>query len=150
MQKPQKKAVILYDTMWQATRRMAEAIGHGLADEGIDHKLFQMAVSDRNDVIAEIFRAKAIIIGSPTLNGGLLPTITPILEDLRGLRFQNKIGAAFGSFGWNGTSVKIIEEHLGKCGIPQAAEGVRAKWQPQTEDLEKCRELGRQVGRAVK
>jgi len=149
-QKPQKKAVVLYDTMWQATRRMAEAIGDGLAEEGIEYKLFNMAVSDRNDVIAEIFQTKAIIIGSPTFNRGLLPTITPILEDLKGLRFQNKIGAAFGSFGWSGESMKIIEEHLGKCGIPVIAEGVLAKWQPKSNDLANCRNLGNKVGQAIK
>jgi flavorubredoxin len=149
-QQPQKKAVILYDTMWQATRRMAEAIGDGLAEEGIDYKLFHMAVSDRNDVISEIFQAKAIVIGSPTLNRGLLPTITPILEDLKGLKFQNKIGAAFGSFGWSGESVKITEEHLDKCGIPVVTEGALAKWQPKPDDLANCKNLGNKIGQAIK
>ena len=148
-QKPQKTAVVLYDTMWQATRRMAEAIGDGLAAEGVDHKLFHMAISDRNDVIAEIFQAKAVVIGSPTLNRGLLPTITPILEDCRGLRFQNKIGAAFGSYGWSGESVKIIEEHFAKCSIPVVASGVLAKWQPNADDLNNCRQLGRKVAKEI-
>jgi flavorubredoxin len=149
-QKVHKKAVVLYDTMWQATLRMAEAIGDGLAEESIEHKLFNMAVSDRNDVIAEIFQAKAIVIGSPTFNRGLLPTITPILEDLKGLRFQNKIGAAFGSFGWSGESVKIIEKHLDKCGIPVVAEGVLAKWQPKPNDLANCKNLGSKIGKTIK
>jgi anaerobic nitric oxide reductase flavorubredoxin len=148
-QRPEKKAVVLYDTMWQATRRMAEAIGDGLAAEGVDYKLFHMAVSDRNDVITAIFGAKAIVIGSPTFNCGLLPTITPILEDLKGLKFQNKIGAAFGSYGWSGESVKIIEEHLGKCKIPVAADGVLAKWQPKAADLESCKKLGQKVAQEI-
>ena len=149
-QKPEKKAVVLYDTMWQATRRMAEAIANGLAAEAVEHKLYHTALADRNDVITEIFRARAVVIGSPTLNRGLLPTITPILEDLKGLRFQNKIGAAFGSYGWSGESVKIIEEHFGKCGIPVVAEGVLAKWQPSADDLANCERLGRKVADAVK
>jgi flavorubredoxin len=149
-QKPQASAVVLYDTMWESTRRMAEAIGEGLASEGVPHKLFHMAVTDRNDVITELFKTKAIIIGSPTLNNGLLPTITPILEDCRGLRFQNKIGAAFGSFGWSGECVKIIEKHFTDCKMPIVAEGVLVKWQPRESDLERCRELGRTVARAVK
>jgi flavorubredoxin len=128
---------------------MAEAIGDGLAGGGVEHKLFHMAVTDRNDVIAEVFRAKAVIVGSPTLNNGVLPTIMPILEDLRGLRFKNKIGAAFGTYGWSGEAVKVIEEHLGKCGIPLAAQGVRAKWQPRPEDLDVCRKLGQQVAAAI-
>jgi flavorubredoxin len=148
-QEPQPRAVILYDTMWQATRRMAEAVGDGLRDKGVDFKLFHVAVTDRNDVISEIFQAKAIIIGSPTLNNCLLPTVTPILEDCRGLKFRGKIGAAFGSYGWSGESVKLIEEHFEACKIPLAAEGVKARWQPNTDDLAACRELGRKVGQSV-
>jgi flavorubredoxin len=109
-----------------------------------------MAVSDRNDVVTEIFKAKAIIVGSPTFNQGLLPTMTPILEDLRGLRFQNKIGAAFGSYGWSGEGVQIIEEHLKRCKIQIVAEGFRAKWQPRSEDLVRCKELGQKIGVATK
>ena len=150
LQKPNASAVIVYDTMWQGTRRMAEAIGTGLAAEGVPYKIFHMAITDRNDVLTEIFQSRAVIIGSPTLNQGLLPTITPIMEDLKGLRFQNKIGAAFGSYGWSGEGVKQIEEHLGRCKIPVAAEGVLAKWQPRAEDLQKCEALGRKVASAIK
>ena len=149
-QVPEKTAVIIYDSMWDGTRRMAEAIGEGLAANGVPYKTFYLPTSDRNDVVAEILKTEAIIIGSPTFNQGLLPTITPILEDLRGLRFQNKIGAAFGSYGWSGESVKLIEEHLARCKIPVVAEGVRAKWQPKPEDLGRCRELGSAVAKAVK
>ena len=149
-QKPEKSAVIIYDTMWEATRHMAEAIGEGIAAEGVQYKLFHAGVSDRNDIVTEIFKAKAVFLGSPTFNQGVLPTITPILEDLRGLRFQNKIGAAFGSYGWSGEGLAIIEEHLKRCKIPVVAEGVKAKWQPRGEDLAKCKELGQKVAQAVK
>jgi len=150
MQVPSRTAVVLYDTMWQATRKMAEAIGDGLAAEGVDHKLFDMGTADRNDVLVEILKAKAVVIGSPTFNRGLLPSITPILEDLKGLRFKNKVAAAFGSYGWSGESVKQIEEHLVRCDIPLVAKGVLAKWQPTPADLENCRKLGREVAGAVK
>ncbi len=149
-QKPEKSAVILYDTMWEGTRHMAEAIGDGLASEQVPFKIYHMAVTDRNDVIAEVFRAKAVIVGSPTLNQGVLPTIAPILEDLKGLRFQNKIGAAFGTYGWSGESVKLIEEHLTRCKIPIVCPGIKAKWQPKPPDLEECRKLGRTVAAAIK
>jgi len=149
-QVPEKCAVILYDTMWEGTRRMAEAVGKGLAAEGVASKLFHMAVSDRNDVVTEVFKAKAIIVGSPTLNQGLLPTIFPILEDLRGLKFQNKIGAAFGTYGWSGEAVKLIEEHLSRCKISVVSQGVRAKWQPKEADLVGCEKLGRNVAQAIK
>ncbi len=148
-QKPEKSAVILYDTMWDGTRQMAEAIGQGLAANGVPYKIFHAAVSDRNDVITEVFKAKAIIVGSPTFNQGILPTISPLLEDLKGLKFQNKIGAAFGSYGWSGEAVKIIEEHLNRCKIQTVAEGVRAKWQPKPDDLTRCQELGQKVARVI-
>jgi len=148
-QAPEKSAVILYDSMWDGTRHMAEAIGGGLAAEGVPYRIFFMPTADRNDVITEIFKSRAIIIGSPTFNNGLLPTIAPVLEDLKGLRFQNKIGAAFGSYGWSGEAVKLIEEHLARCKIPVVAAGVRAKWQPKPDDLAACRELGVTVARAM-
>jgi flavorubredoxin len=148
-QEPEKSAVVLYDTMWEGTRHMAEAIGQGLAAEGVPCKLFHMGVSDRNDVVTEVFKAKAIIVGSPTFNQGPLPTISPVLEDLRGLKFKNKIGAAFGSYGWSGEAMEIIEKHLDICGIQIVAGGVRAKWQPKPDDLTKCRELGQKVAQTV-
>ncbi|MFH1032624.1 MAG: flavodoxin domain-containing protein [Chloroflexota bacterium] len=147
---PEKTAVIVYDSMWDGTRRMAEAIGEGLAAESVPYKTFYIPTSDRNDVITEILKTRAIIIGSPTFNQGVLPSIAPIMEDMKGLKFQNKIGVAFGCYGWSGESVKILEEHLAQCKITKVAEGVRAKWQPKTDDLTKCRELGSTVGRAIK
>lgn len=149
-QEPEKSAVIIYATMWDGTRHMAEAIGQGLAGEGVPYQLLDMGVADKSDAITEIFKTKAIIIGSSTFNRGILPTLSPVLEDLRGLRFKNKIGAAFGSYGWSGESVKIIEEHLDRCQIPIVAEGVRAKWQPKPDDLTRCKELGQKIARLVK
>jgi anaerobic nitric oxide reductase flavorubredoxin len=148
-QVPEKRAVILYDTMWQATRRMAEAVGDGLLAEGVAYKILHMAVTDRNDALVEVFRSKAVLVGSSTVNNGLLPSLMPILEEIKGLKFKNKIGAAFGSYGWSGEGVKLIEQHLAACKIPTAAPGVLAKWQPTADDLEKCKALGRAVAKAV-
>ena len=148
-QAPQQRAVILYDTMWEGTRHMAEAVGEGLAAENVPFKLFHMAVTDRNDVLTEVFKAKAVVVGSPTVNRGVLPTLSPILEDLKGLRFKNKIGAAFGSYGWSGEAVKLIEEHLALCGLPVIGPGVLAKWQPTEADLTACRELGYKIAKAI-
>ncbi|MDQ1255808.1 MAG: anaerobic nitric oxide reductase flavorubredoxin [Candidatus Hydrogenedentes bacterium] len=149
-QTPETRAVILFDSMWNATRRMAEAIGDGLAVEGVDHTIQHMALTDRNDALVEVFRSRAVVIGSPTLNRGVLPSISPLLTDLKGLNFQNKIGAAFGSHGWHNQSVKAIEDHFAQCGIPVVAEGVTCKWQPTADDLERCRAFGRTIAEAVK
>lgn len=147
--KSEKSAVILYDTMWDATRHMAEAIGDGIGAENIPYKIFQMATADRNDAITEVFKAKAVVIGSPTFNNGLLPTIRPVLEDLKGLKFLNKVGAAFGSYGWSGEATQQIEEHLALCKMKVIAEAVRAKWQPSPDDLARCKELGQKVARVI-
>ncbi|HLB72199.1 MAG: flavodoxin domain-containing protein [Candidatus Methanoperedens sp.] len=149
-QKNDGSVVIIYDTMWNATEKMAQAIAHGLEKEGMRHKLFNMAVCDRNDVLTEIFKAKGILIGSPTLNNGLLPTIKPILEDLKGLKFRNKAGAAFGSYGWSGENVKLIEENFEKAKIKKLQEGIKVKWQPTKEELEKCVEFGRNFAKGLR
>ena len=149
-QEPEPRAVILYDTMWQATERMAEAIGDGLRDMGIDYKLLHMSVTDRNDALVEVFRAKTVIVGSPTFNKGVLPTISPLCTDLQGLGFKNKQGAGFCSYGWSGEALAHIEDHLEEAGIPPVRDGIRCKWQPDAEDLKKCRQFGRDLGKATK
>lgn len=149
-QQPGKSAVIVYDTMWEGTRLMAETVGDGLSGEGVPYKLYNCAVSDRNDMAAEVFKAGAVVLGSPTFNQGILPTLAPFVESLRGLRFKNKIGAAFGSYGWSGEGVPILEEHLRNCKIDIVAEGVRARWQPRADDLQSCHDLGSKVARALK
>jgi len=149
-QKPQASAVIVYDTMWQGTRHMAQAVSEGLETGGVPYKIYNAATADLNNVMTEIFLSKAVILGSPTFNQGILPTLSPVLEDIRGLKFKNKIGAAFGSYGWSGEGVDVLDNHLKACGIETVALGVKAKWQPGPEDLEACRGLGRAVAGAIK
>jgi len=97
----------------------------------------------------EVFLARTIIIGSPTFNNGLLPTLAPILEEMKGLRFQNKLGAAFGTYGWSGQSLEIIQRCFAETGIPLICEGVRCKWQPGAQELDRCRVFGREIGKAT-
>jgi anaerobic nitric oxide reductase flavorubredoxin len=149
-QAPEPRAVILYDTMWDGTRHMAEAIGDGLAEAGVDYKIFNLAVSDRNDVLVEVFRARTILVGSPTINNGPLPTIMPVLTDIKGLKFKNKVGAAFGTYGWSGEAVKAIEEHLAASGIQIIRDGIKFKWQPRPEELDACRAFGSEIGEVTK
>ena len=148
-QEPEPRAVVLYDTMWHGTQRMAEAIGQGLADAGVDHKIINVAIADRNDALVEVFRSRTIAVGSPTVSNDVLATLTPILHDIKGLKFKNKLGAAFGCYGWSGEAVKRIEAHFEACKIPVIREGIRCKWQPRAEDLEACRAFGRELGTAT-
>jgi flavorubredoxin len=147
-QKPARSAVIVYDTMWQATRQMAEAVGDGLAAGGVPFKIYNSSTADRSNIVTEIFLSKAVILGSPTFNQGVLPTLSPVLEDMKGLKFKNKIGAAFGTWGWSGEVVDVLEGHLKASGIEVVAPGVKAKWRPGPDDLEACRGLGRTVAAA--
>ena len=149
-QKPECSAVIVYDTMWQATRHMAEAVGEGLSEGGVPFKMYNASTADRNNVMTEIFLSKAVILGSPTFNQGMLPTMAPVLEDMKGLKFKNKIGAGFGTYGWSGEVVDVLENYLKACQIELAALGVKAKWRPGPEELEACRGLGRTMAEACK
>ncbi|MCE5336628.1 MAG: flavodoxin domain-containing protein [Desulfobacteraceae bacterium] len=142
-----RKALIVYDTMWQATDTMARAVGEGLKEGGLDFKLINMKFNHRSDAMTEVLDARAIVLGSPTLNNGMMPTMADLLCYMRGLKPSGKVGAAFGSYGWSGEAVKHMTQSLEDMNIRVAAEGVRVKYTPKAEDLEKCRELGRQVAR---
>jgi len=140
----ENQITILYDTMWDGTKRMAEAISKGIVetDKNVNVKLYKVATSDKNDIITEIFKSKTILVGSPTIGGGILSSIAEILEMIKGLRFQNKKAASFGCYGWSGESIKILREHLEKSGFSVIDDGIRALWNPDEESIEKCVEFG--------
>jgi anaerobic nitric oxide reductase flavorubredoxin len=148
----ENQITIAYDTMWDGTRRMAEAIAEGITEEDrtIDVKLYNVARSDKNDVITEIFKSRAILVGSPTINKGVLSAVAGILEEIKGLRFRNKKAAAFGTYGWSGEGVKIISERLKEAGLQLLNDGIRATWNPDTESINNCIRFGRDVAMNVK
>ncbi|MHB8158489.1 MAG: anaerobic nitric oxide reductase flavorubredoxin [Desulfocucumaceae bacterium] len=133
---------ILYDTMWGATRKMAMSIAKGLENKGVGAKLLNVGKSDKNDVITEVFKARGVIVGSSTINRGYLSATASILEMIKGLQFKNKIGASFGSFGWSGESVKLIEESLKESGIEVVQEGIKMQYDPEPKDLKACEAFG--------
>lgn len=148
-QAPANKAVVLYDSMWRATERMAGAIADGLVQAGVSVKLMSLKANHHSDVMAEVFEAGAVLVGSPTHNNGVLPSVAGMLAYMKGLRPQNKIGAAFGSYGWSGESIKHIAAHLAEMGMTMI-DGVRVKNAPTHAHLATCAELGRTVGQALK
>lgn len=147
--KSEKSAVIIYNSMWGATHKMAEFIAKGLGMAGVEYKIFNTATADRNDILAEVFKSKGVILGSSTVNNGLLTSLMPVIEDLIGLKFINKVGAAFGSYGWSGESPKLLSEYLTKAKIEVIQEGLKAKYMPDTEELDKCIEFGKNFGEAM-
>lgn len=149
-QTPEPRAAVVYDTMWNATRQMAEAIGEGLASAGVDYRLIHAATADRNDTLVEMFRARTLLFGSPTLNNGVLPSLWPLLHDLKGLRFRNKRFGVFGSYGWSGDAVRLLDSHLEGCGFERIVPSLRCPWQPDKAMLGQCREWGRTAGEATR
>jgi len=145
----ENQITILYDTMWDGTKRMAEAIVKGILeiDKKVNVKLYNIAKSDKNDLITEIFKSRIILVGSPTIGGGILSGVAEILEMIKGMRFKNKKAASFGCYGWSGESIKVIKEHLEKSGFSVINDGIRALWNPDDESLEKCVEFGREIAK---
>jgi len=146
LQKPAKKAVVVYDTMWHSTELMARAIGEGLRSAGVRVKLMSMKDNHRSDVAYEVLDAGALIVGTPTLNNNIFPTIADVMTYLKGLRPRNLVGAAFGSFGWSGESIHYVQELLSEMKIDLVGEAVSARHVPGPDVIEKCVALGREVG----
>jgi len=149
-QRSKLKALVIYDTMWHSTEMMAQAIIEGLVEEGVSARSFDLAVSHRSDIITEVLDAGALIIGSSTLNNGMLPHMADLLHYMRGLRPANKIGAAFGSYGWSGEAVKLINTIMEEMKFRVLDPGIRVQYVPTQDDLKKCVDLGRKVARTLK
>ncbi len=149
-QKPTRKAVIAYDTMWESTALMARAIGDGLVAGGTQFKLMPLKVSHRSDVVTELLDAGALLVGSSTMNNNMLPAVADLLTYLKGLRPKNLIGTAFGSYGWSGESVGHVREVLSQIGVELVGDGVKAKFVPTEEVLTNCFNLGIQTAERLK
>ena len=143
-------ALVIYDTMWHSTEMMAKAVAAGLEDEGISYKLIDLRVNHRSDVMTDVLNASSIILGCPTLNNGMLPRMAGFLMYMRGLRPTNKIGAAFGSYGWSGEAVKLMNEAMKEMKFTICHKGLKVQYVPEHEHLSECVELGRTVGRTLK
>jgi len=141
----ENQITIIYDTMWNGTRVMAEKIAAGIkdADKEVNVKLFNSAKSDKNDIATEIFKSKAILVGSPTINRGILVSVAGILEEIKGLKFKNKKAAAFGCYGWSGESIKIINSGLEESGFDVIDGGLRVMWNPDEKSITECVEFGK-------
>ncbi len=149
-QKPTNKAVVIYDTMWQSTHLMARAICEGVGDSGGYVKPMQLSTVHRSDVATELLDAGALIVGSPTINNNMFPTVVDVMSYLKGLKPKNLVGAAFGSYGWSGEAVRQMEGILDEMNVERAGESITCKYVPDGETLERCFNLGKQVGQKLK
>jgi len=144
------KVVLVYESMWGATEKMARKIVEGVEKEGLNVKLIDVAVSDRTEVIKEMLDAKGFIFGSSTHDNGMLTTMAGFLDFVKGLKPQNRVACAFGSYGWAGGAVKQMEGIAQEAGLILAQPGLQVKYMPDKDDLGKCFEFGRNFALKVR
>ncbi|MEJ5327952.1 MAG: FprA family A-type flavoprotein [Candidatus Bathyarchaeia archaeon] len=144
------KIVIVYDTMWGSTDKMARAIAEGAASEGAEVKVLKLRASDLTEAMTEILDAKAVLVGSPTLNNGMFPTISAFLTYAAGLKPKGKLWSFFGSYGWGGGALKSMMEMAQKTGFQVNDTSIEVKYVPDKEDLKRCFELGQQITVKIK
>ena len=144
------KALVIYDSMWHSTEEMAHAVANGIEETGVSISLINLKVHHRSDIMTQVLDAKAIVLGSSTLNNGLLPRMAGFLMYMRGLKPANKIGAAFGSFGWSGEAVGLLNAAMTDMKIEVIEEGLKHKYVPDSASLAECFAMGRRIGEAIK
>lgn len=136
------RVVIVYDTMWGSTEMVARALSEGLASGGVEVRVHRLGSSHNSDVIADILEARAVLVGSPTLNNGLFPSVASFLAYMKGLKPKNKIGAVFGSFGWGGGARRAAEEEMRASGVELVEGELDFRFRPTEEELEKAYRFG--------
>lgn len=148
-QKLENKAVIVFETMWGATEIMAGKIAKGLDETGVKVKVMDVNKFSRVEIASEMFSAKAYIIGSSVHDTGVLPNMSALLHYLKGMRPAGRIGMAFGSYGWGPTGTKEIENFMLEARIEKVMESYNVQFTPDASEMEKCKEIGREMGKLV-
>jgi flavorubredoxin len=145
-----ERVFVAYDTMWESTGAMAMAIVDGVQEAGVEVRACRLSATDPSDVYTDVLLSKALIVGSSTVNNTVLPSMAAFLEELKGLRPKNKIACAFGSHGWGGGAVKVIEKSLQQAGVEVIPPGLTVRHKPSPEELKECVELGKRIAGSVK
>ncbi|MFZ2412578.1 MAG: flavodoxin domain-containing protein, partial [Candidatus Methanoperedens sp.] len=144
-----QKVLVIYDTMWNSTEMMAGEIVRGIVDSGVDVSLFHLRKTEWSEIVKEVLEARAIIIGTPTLNNSMFHTVGGFLTYLLGLKPKNKLWAAFGSYGWAGGGVKGVNEKLSSSGY-EPVESLEVMFRPDEADMAKCYSMGQKMASRVK
>jgi len=144
------KVVVAYETMWGATEKMARVIIDKIIEEGFEAKLFNIPVSNRSDIITEMFSAKAILIGCSTHDNTLLPSTAALLDFLKGLKPKGRLAASFGSYGWARGAVAAVNSALKEAGCEVYEPGLEVKYVPSQEDIGACRKFAKEITDRIK
>jgi len=148
-QETEKKAVIVFETMWGATEIMAGKMAEGLAETGLKVKVMDVNKFSRVEIAKELFEAKAYMIGSSVHDNGVLPNMSALLYYIKGMRPAGRIGMAFGSYGWGPTGTGEIEKFMIEARIEKAMGSYNVQFTPNESEMEKCREIGKQFGKII-
>jgi flavorubredoxin len=144
------RVVIVYDAMWGSTEMLANALVEGIMQEGVEAQLYRLNDTHNSEVITSILDAKVVLIGSPTINNGLFPTVSSFLTYMKGLRPRMKLGAFFGSYGWGGGAKREAEAELQAAGIELIESNLVFTYRPSEEELKETREFGRRVAKQAR
>jgi flavorubredoxin len=149
--KTEEKVLVIFDTMWHSTEKMAAAITEGIQEEGVEVKVYNLTSTDNSDIIKEVLDSRGLLIGTPTLNNGIFPSVGGFLTYLKGLRPPTEIAGTFGSYGWSpkGGAEAAMEE-LKSARIPEVIEPIKFQFIPDPEEFEECKEWGRQFAKKIK
>jgi len=149
-QETKDKVIVMYDTMWNSTEKMAKEIVDGARSTGVE--VIPMSVRNwhRSDIMTELMDAKALVVGSPTLNNGIFPTLADVLSYMKGLKPQGKLAATFGSYGWSGEAVKLLNKELEAMEFEMIDDGIRTLYVPDQDALKESFDFGVRIGEAVK
>jgi anaerobic nitric oxide reductase flavorubredoxin len=140
---------VIYDTMWNGTKLLAEKIAEGirLADPDVAVKVHNLSKSDENDLITEVFKSKTVVIGSPTIANSILHSAAGFIHLMKELKFKGKKAAAFGCYGWSGESVKVINELMKDAGFEVVSEGYKNQWNPDADAQKSAVEFGKTIAK---
>jgi anaerobic nitric oxide reductase flavorubredoxin len=149
LHRTRKKAVVLYDSMWGSTESMALAIANGIAAEGMDVQICRVNVTERSHIMKEVLESRVVVMGTPTLNMGMFPTMADIAIYMKGLRPKNRKAAFFGSYGWSAGGVKALKESLTNSGLEFPFDDMEIRFNPMEEGRKKCEDYGRGIARSI-
>jgi flavorubredoxin len=141
----ERRALIVYDTMWGSTQQMALALQEGLESAGIPVTMRFLQTSHMSEVVPDLLHCKGVFIGTPTLNNGLLPSIGGLLTYIKGLRPKKHVGFAFGSYGWGGQGARELEEAIKELGWETPEPLININFVPDPQELDQVRQAGQRL-----
>ncbi|OPX61151.1 MAG: Type A flavoprotein FprA [Methanomassiliicoccales archaeon PtaB.Bin134] len=146
----EERVLVIFDTMWGSTERMAEAITEGVRSQGVPVTLMRLTDTDRSMVMREVLRSRIVAVGSCTMNNGMFPTVADITTYMRGLRPKDRRAAVFGSYGWGGGASKAIRENLEAAGFELPFPDLDIRYAPMKEGVERCIAYGVELAKSIK